>query len=73
LDWDGNVVWQWGAQAERRMRTRRSLGKASRQVPGGSAKQHHDWRRLPNGNTLVLANKVHPLAGFAAPQRCWTT
>jgi hypothetical protein len=37
-------------------------------VPGGSAKQHHDWRRLTNGNTLVLANLVHPVAGFTAPQ-----
>jgi hypothetical protein len=43
-------------------------GKANAQVPGGSAKQHHDWRRLANGNTLVLANLVHPVAGFTAPQ-----
>ena len=38
LDWDGNVVWQWGETA-----------------PGGAAQQHHDWARLPNGNTLVLS------------------
>jgi hypothetical protein len=38
LDWNGKVVWQWGANA-----------------PGGAAQQHHDWARLPNGNTLVLS------------------
>ncbi len=50
LDWDGNVVWSWGAKA-----------------PGGAAKQHHDWRRLPNGNTLVLAHWLHPIPGFSLP------
>jgi hypothetical protein len=29
---------------------------------------HHDWRRLPNGNTLILANLVHPVPGFTQPQ-----
>lgn len=48
LDWAGNVVWQWGAQA-----------------PGGAARQHHDWHRLPNGNTLLLVNIVHSVPGFA--------
>ena len=51
LDWDGNVVWEWGEQA-----------------PGGAAKQHHDWRRLPNGNNLVLVNVLHPVAGFRLPR-----
>jgi hypothetical protein len=51
LDWDGNVVWQWGEQA-----------------PGGAARQHHDWYRLPNGNTLVLANWIHAVPGFKARQ-----
>ena len=37
-------------------------------APGGSAQQHHDIARLPNGNTLVLANIAYPLPGFAAPQ-----
>lgn len=36
-------------------------------APGGSAKQHHDWERLPNGNTLVLANLTHPIPGFKLP------
>jgi hypothetical protein len=36
-------------------------------APGGAAKQHHDWERLPNGNTLVLANLLHPVAGFRVP------
>ncbi|SFK81792.1 aryl-sulfate sulfotransferase [Methylocapsa palsarum] len=52
VDWDGKTVWEWGG------------GKA----PGDAAQQHHDWRRLPNGNTLILANLVHPVAGFAQPQ-----
>src|SRR5487761_1748576 len=51
LDWNGNVVWQWGTKA-----------------PGGAAQQHHDWARLPNGNTLVLSVLVHPLPGFSLPK-----
>ena len=69
LDWDSNVVWQWGsAGAAQDVYAAPVEGKAPSQVPGGSAKQHHDWRRLPNGNTLVLANLVHPIKGFTAPQ-----
>ena len=52
VDWNGNVVWKWGGD----------------QAPGGAAQQHHDWRRLPNRNTLILANWLHPVAGFAQPQ-----
>lgn len=37
-------------------------------APGGLARQHHDWVRLPNGNTLVLANLIHPVAGFKQPR-----
>lgn len=37
-------------------------------APGGAAQQHHDWARLPNGNTVVLANRVHPIKGFKQPQ-----
>lgn len=37
-------------------------------APGGRAQQHHDIARLPNGNTLVLANIVYPLPGFAVSQ-----
>ncbi|PKM12659.1 MAG: ArsR family transcriptional regulator [Gammaproteobacteria bacterium HGW-Gammaproteobacteria-3] len=33
-------------------------------APGGAALQHHDWARLPNGNTLLLANDVHSIEGF---------
>ena len=38
-------------------------------APGGAAQQHHDWARLPNGNTLVLANLVHSVKGFKQPQQ----
>lgn len=38
------------------------------QAPGGSAFQHHDWQRLANGNTLLLANKLHKIAGFKLDQ-----
>jgi hypothetical protein len=38
------------------------------QAPGGAALQHHDWSRLTNGNTLILANLIHPLPGFAQPK-----
>ncbi|WKJ91921.1 arylsulfotransferase family protein [Methylomonas montana] len=37
-------------------------------APGGAAQQHHDWARLPNGNTVVLANLVHPVKGFKQPE-----
>jgi Arylsulfotransferase (ASST) len=33
-------------------------------APGGAARQHHDWYRLSNGNTLVLANWIHAVPGF---------
>jgi hypothetical protein len=33
----------------------------------GKAQQHHDWSRLHNGNTLVLANLVHAVKGFKQP------
>jgi hypothetical protein len=52
LDWNGNVVWKWG----------------DAQAPGGAAQQHHDWRRLPNGDTLILANWLHAVPGFAQPK-----
>jgi hypothetical protein len=52
VDWNGNVVWRWGGD----------------KAPGGAAQQHHDWRRLPNGNTLILANWLHRAPGFAQPQ-----
>jgi len=50
LDWDGNTVWEWGAEA-----------------PGGAAQQNHDWQRLANGHTLIVASLRHPVAGFSAP------
>ena len=37
-------------------------------APGGAAQQHHDWARLPNGNTIVLANLVHQIKGFKVGQ-----
>lgn len=37
-------------------------------APGGAVQQHHDWARLPNGNTLVLSVSVHPLPGFSLPK-----
>jgi hypothetical protein len=63
VDWHGNVLWQWGAGAQDAYASA-SVDAAG--APGGAAKQHHDWRRLANGNTLVLANKVHAVPGFAA-------
>jgi hypothetical protein len=38
------------------------------QAPGGLAQQHHDWARLPNGHTLVLANLRHAVPGFRQPE-----
>jgi hypothetical protein len=52
LDWDGNIVWQWGETA-----------------PGAAAQQHHDWARLPNGDTLVLSVLSYQIPGFALPKQ----
>ena len=52
VDWNGKIVWTWGGN----------------EAPGGAAQQHHDWRRLPNGNTLILANWLHHVPGFTQPQ-----
>ncbi len=37
-------------------------------APGGAARQHHDWHRLANGDTLVLVNTLHPIPGFKLPK-----
>jgi hypothetical protein len=37
-------------------------------APDGFARHHHDWARLPNGNTLVLSNLTHAVPGFKLPQ-----
>jgi hypothetical protein len=37
------------------------------EAPGGAARQHHDLHRLPNGDTLILANLEHPISGFSLP------
>jgi hypothetical protein len=36
------------------------------QAPGGAALQHHDWQLLPNGDTMLLVNKVGRLKGFGS-------
>jgi len=36
-------------------------------APGGAAQQHHDWARLPNGNTVVLANAVRRIRASNPP------
>jgi hypothetical protein len=33
-------------------------------APEGAAQQHHDWARLSNGDTLILANLSHSIPGF---------
>jgi len=38
------------------------------EAPRGAARQHHDWYRSLNGNTLVLSPVVHPLPWFAGRQ-----
>jgi outer membrane protein assembly factor BamB len=52
LDWDGNKVWSFGE---------------GEKTPGGAAQQHHDWARLTNGNTVILANLTHRINGFKHP------
>jgi hypothetical protein len=36
------------------------------QAPGGEARQNHDWERLPNGDTLVVATLDRVLRRFSA-------
>ena len=38
-------------------------------APGEGAQQHHDWSRLPNGNTLVLSLQAHSIPSFTLPQQ----
>lgn len=38
------------------------------EAPGGAARQHHDIRRLPNGDTLLLVNRLHAIPGFKLPR-----
>ena len=45
----------------------RAVWQFGAKAPDGLARQHHDWARLPNGNTLVLANLTHDAAGFRKP------
>jgi hypothetical protein len=42
----------------------RTVWSFGEKAPDGLARQHHDWGRLPNGNTLVLSNVLHPVKGF---------
>ncbi|GEB43785.1 aryl-sulfate sulfotransferase [Gluconobacter sphaericus] len=37
------------------------------QSPEGNARQHHDWARLPDGGTLLLANQNRSIPGGAKP------
>lgn len=65
LDWDGKVVWKWGgAQVQDAYSGNGTATDAGGY--GASIRQHHDWRRLPNGNTLILINYVRPVTGFKA-------
>ncbi|RYY02521.1 MAG: ArsR family transcriptional regulator [Gammaproteobacteria bacterium] len=65
VDWDNKVIWQWGgAKAQDAYATATTSTDASGY--GTEIRQHHDWRRLPNGNTLVLINYVRPVTGFKA-------
>lgn len=65
VDWDGKPVWQWGgAKAQDAYAGGNTSTDASGY--GSSIRQHHDWRRLANGNTLILVNYVIPVTGFKA-------
>lgn len=64
-DWDGKVVWQWGgAKVQDAYSAAGNVNDANGY--GTRIKQHHDWHRLPNGNTVLLINYVRPVKGFKA-------
>jgi hypothetical protein len=46
----------------------RTVWEFGSKAPDGLARQHHDWGRLPNGNTLVLSNLLHTVKGFKQPR-----
>lgn len=65
VDWHGNVVWQWGGASVQDAYS--GAGTATDASGyGTSIRQHHDWRRLPNGNTVILVNYVIPVTGWKA-------
>jgi hypothetical protein len=37
-------------------------------TPQDHAYQHHEISKLPNGHVLILANKIHAIAGFELPE-----
>ena len=49
----GHVNWQGGM-----------LWRWGTQAPGGAVLGHQDWQRLPNGDTLILGNRVTRLQGL---------
>jgi Arylsulfotransferase (ASST) len=65
LDWEGQVKWRWLGAGSQQLYAGPDLnaaaGAASRQW-----RQHHDWQRLSNGNTLLLVNEVRSVPGFSA-------
>ncbi|RYY76441.1 MAG: ArsR family transcriptional regulator [Gammaproteobacteria bacterium] len=65
VDWNNKIVWKWGgAKAQDAYATTTTATDASGY--GTEIRQHHDWHRLPNGNTLILINYVRPVTGFKA-------
>lgn len=65
VDWNNKIIWQWGgAKAQDAYASGNTSTDASGY--GTSIRQHHDWRKLPNGNTLILVNYVIPVTGFKA-------
>ena len=65
LDWNGKVVWEWKGVGVQDAYGGTGVSTETAANAGG-ARQHHDWRRLPNGNTVILVNVVRPLPGFKA-------
>ncbi len=45
----------------------KTLWEWGHQAPGGNARQHHDWVRLEDGGTLLLANQNRSIPGGAKP------
>ncbi|HEY6529945.1 MAG TPA: aryl-sulfate sulfotransferase [Cellvibrionaceae bacterium] len=64
-DWDGNIIWQWsGVKSQDAYASGTTTADATN--IGSNVRQHHDWRKLPNGNTLILVNYQRPVTGFKA-------
>ncbi|HNG59221.1 MAG TPA: aryl-sulfate sulfotransferase, partial [Cellvibrionaceae bacterium] len=65
VDWDGKIIWQWSGVKSQDAYANGNISTDASGI-GNNIRHHHDWRKLPNGNTLILVNYQRPVTGFKA-------